>query len=351
MASVTPNGPVVLHEPNRDDAVGAEWLHRYRPGQPRRNMADNLGYPYDPDTGHPRDTSTLRGGATWWHWCTHRGIPLLQATHRNVLRWIDESETAINARTGEPYEGTTRGQMLSAVRSFYGYAKRYGYYTGDNPADVIDTAKYGLSTSTKTSTTRSLTQGELSALQHAADHDTTRGADSLRSGLVVATLAQMALRVDEFCTLTTDAVVYDREERRLSILGKGRRRRILTIPPPLLARLDAYQHAHAGRELARNTGAAPPLVPTSTGRAYSRAGVAQLLRKLARHAEIGDPSTVTPHVLRHTWASMAREAQVSERAIQETLGHANPETTARYGSAVAGESKQAVEQTANYIAT
>jgi integrase/recombinase XerD len=144
-----------------------------------------------------------------------------------------------------------------------------------------------------------LTGDEANALRNAARTPEER--------LIVWGLLDTGLRVAELASLTRDAV--DWQSRRLVLKGKGGRRRVVPLTPPvyeLLGRHFAYADTFPGsvRTIQRTVAAA------------------------ARRASIRRP--VTPHVLRHTFAVTALQRGLSLPALQQLLGHSDLTTTAIY---------------------
>ncbi len=77
----------------------------------------------------------------------------------------------------------------------------------------------------------------------------------------------------------------------------------------------------------RTTG---PLFVTASGSRLDRVAAYRLLRRLARQAEIPSWASISPHSLRHSFATAALDAGVALRDVQDAMGHADPRTTRRY---------------------
>jgi integrase/recombinase XerD len=129
-------------------------------------------------------------------------------------------------------------------------------------------------------------------------------------------LISTGLRVGELVGLRPSD--FDPDQGGLHVLGKGRRERRVFVVDPALRRLVA--------RLARRPGAASLFAPD--GRAWSTEAVRRALRRFAEEA--GVERRVTPHMLRHSCATLLLEDGVDLRVLQRLLGHENIATTALY---------------------
>jgi integrase len=126
-------------------------------------------------------------------------------------------------------------------------------------------------------------------------------------------------RVGEALALTTGDVTAERGHRVLRLAGKGGRTRVVPLPAPAAAALDAYTAGREGR-----------VFVTATGSALAQSEAYRTVQRLARVAGIEHAGRVTPHSLRHTAATSALDAGAPLRDVQDLLGHADPRTTRRY---------------------
>jgi len=149
----------------------------------------------------------------------------------------------------------------------------------------------------------------------------TPGADArwrARDLAILELLYASGLRVSELVGL--DVADVDRRERTVRVLGKGRKERIVPF--------GAKAEAALARHLAARGGAAGPLFGNARGGRLSARGVHTVVRRAARAA--GITRRVSPHTLRHTFATHLLDAGADLRAIQEFLGHSRLSTTQRY---------------------
>jgi integrase len=344
----------------------------------RLAYADHLGFPYrltatrTAPVGAVRATSRLRNGVTFLRWCDRRGLhPFTDVGRREILAWIEELENSRNP-DGQPLADITRGQMVSAVSKLYEWANRHG---PDGGADavvtyctrqpvVVDRKARKLRTATPTSPTRSLTADEVALLQRTADHDPARYGDPERTGTWVALLFELGLRIDEMTSLTRGDMSVMAGERVVTVTGKGGKKRTLKVTRATAARIDRY--------LAHRDALTGGTVPAVRGQVASRAhepliaavakktrtlvpmrngDCATKLRTLAELAGIELPARITPHVARHTWATLARLAGVAESDIQSHFGHVDSKTTGRYGQHVALIINSPVDKVAGVLET
>lgn len=147
-------------------------------------------------------------------------------------------------------------------------------------------------------------------------------------GLMMSTLYQTAARVSEFVALEIRDVYAD-EQRIVIRKGKGDKRREVPIVQELARKLQI----HIGQ---RKSG---PLFLTLRQKAYSQRMVQHLTKEIALEAEL--QHKVSPHILRHTRATLLAEAGMSKDHLQIFLGHEKPETTQIYTHTAAIDMKKA----------
>ncbi len=210
---------------------------------------------------------------------------------------------------------TTIGRKLSAVRSFYRYLLKQGLIESD-PTDMILTPKQDHPIP------RYLGVDEVFRLLDAIQTNDLAG---LRNRAIFETFYSCGLRVSEVAGLDVTAVDYDGGMVR--VFGKGSRERIVPIGHKALAAITAYR-----RRLETETGVpaaagGPMFLNTRRGRLSTRS-IARILDKLVRECCLMVP--VTPHVLRHSFATHMLDAGADLRAIQELLGHKSLSTTQKY---------------------
>ncbi len=202
----------------------------------------------------------------------------------------------------------TAARRLSALRHFFRFLLQAGV-RADDPTERLDAPR------ARPSLPRYLAEAEIVALLAAVQELPPARAATMRAALEL--LYATGLRVGELLALPANALRSD--AALLMVRGKGGRERMVPLS-------DAARAAEA----VRPAGPSPRLLPgRATGPALTRAGFALLLKQVALAAGL-DPARVSPHVLRHSFAShmLARGADL--RSLQLLLGHADIATTQIY---------------------
>ena len=238
---------------------------------------------------------------------------------RNVVAAASVSRADIvdflSAQRGAGRKGSTRARRTAAIRMFMRYLKERRVISED-PSDLLDSPKRAIVLP------RVLSETEVSAMIEAVDGDDPR---SLRDRALLEVMYGSGLRVSEACALSFDDIVADGE--LLRILGKGRKERLVPIGGAAGAALRRY--ADSGRGAFARSTSGTHVFLTRLGRPFTRQGVFKVIRERAAAAGIA-PSRISPHVLRHSFASHLLAHGADIRAIQELLGHADIGTTQIY---------------------
>lgn len=203
---------------------------------------------------------------------------------------------------------------LSALRGLYRYLLREEVATGD-PTERIEPPRLGRPLPFV------LTLDEIEQLlaQPRPDHPT-----GIRDRAILETLYGSGLRVSELVHLGEAGVNW--EGGFLQVVGKGSKGRLVPCSEPALAWLERYRDEARPRLLGRRT--ARPLFVSARGTGLSRQWIGKLVDRYARTA--GIRHRVTPHTLRHTFATHLLDGGADLRFIQEMLGHADISTTQIY---------------------
>jgi integrase/recombinase XerD len=213
---------------------------------------------------------------------------------------------------------TTQARKLSALRQFYGFLYGEGHRT-DDPTDAVAAPR------TRRPLPKILSGGDLQAMLDVAAEDGSP--EGLRLTLIVEMLYGGGLRVSELAGLKLAAV--RTRESFVRITGKGNKERLTPLNASARAALDAYL---AVREVfvPKNDPGNRYLFASRGAEGYlTRRRFHQLLKGLALKAGI-DPAKVSPHVLRHAFATHLVEGGADLRSVQTLLGHADIATTQIY---------------------
>ncbi|WP_433679227.1 site-specific tyrosine recombinase XerD [Nocardia sp. CA-119907] len=155
---------------------------------------------------------------------------------------------------------------------------------------------------------------------------TDAGPRGLRDRALLELLYSTGARISEMVGLDVDDL--DTEERAVVLHGKGGKQRMVPIGRPALAAVDAYLVRGRPALAANGKGTAGALFLNARGGRLSRQSAWQVLQTAAERAGIG--ATVSPHTLRHSFATHLLDGGADVRVVQELLGHASVTTTQIY---------------------
>ena len=209
----------------------------------------------------------------------------------------------------------TIARKLSAVRSFFRFLVKHGVIL-DNPLDLILTPKQVKAIPVY------LPVDDIFRLLDSIKTDTLAG---IRNRAIFETLYSSGIRVSELEGL--DVFSVDFTKCLIRVVGKGNKERIVPIGKKAVATIKEYR-----RRLQSEAGIAeedngPLFLNKDHGRLTSRS-IARILNKTARECGLLIP--VSPHALRHTYATHMLDAGADLRVVQELLGHKSLSTTQKY---------------------
>jgi integrase/recombinase XerC len=280
-----------------------------------------------------RDASphTIRAYATavgsYLGWLAERGVDWSRPTRPDLRAYL--------ARLGSGATRSTVAQRLAAIRSFHRWAAREGLAAGD-PWGAIATPRLPrrlprVLEVDQVTRLLAVVERELVAAEDARpDRMALATALALRDRALVETAYAAGLRISELAA--ADLASIDLRRGEIRVIGKGRKERIGLLGRPAIAALDTYLAqgrpilAERRRDLA---GPAPTEVFLNhAGTALGVRGLRYRLDRLCRAA--GLPEGVSPHTLRHSFATHLLDGGADLRVVQELLGHENLATTQVY---------------------
>jgi integrase/recombinase XerD len=243
-------------------------------------------------------------------WLGSRGLAFDTAARADVEDYLVDCDTRGLSRA-------TRARRLSAIRQLYRFAFEEGWRS-DNPAIQIR----GPGRQKRLPTT--LSEAEVERLIDAARTVGRNDEDRVRNRCLVELLYATGMRVSELVGLPAAAARGD--PRMLLIRGKGGRERMVPLTDAARAALAEWL---AVRDESRG-GASRHLFPSRSSAGHlTRHRFYTLIKEIAASAGI-DPSRVTPHTLRHAFATHLLAGGADLRSIQTLLGHADVATTEIY---------------------
>lgn len=250
-------------------------------------------------------------------WCTRREIDPLVVRLPEVQMYGTELAAATNPRTGRPFAAPTRARKLAAVSSWYTFLVRAGAIDA-NPARDAARPRY----ERRHSPTASVSQSQAAtmlAVSRDSDHRTLGGACA---ALAMALLIDLGIRVSELCNANLADLGQRDGIRILTVSMKGGKVRNRPIPAPVVALLDAY--------LAQRPKGGDALLVTQDGKRVNRHQIYRLVQRSAAQAGVAMPKRITPHSMRHTFNTIARERGAALEDRRDALGHSSAAVTQLY---------------------
>ena len=226
----------------------------------------------------------------------------------------DDLITYIKYFSSGPYMPATIRRHVSSIRSYYKFLLREGLID-KNPVEGITGPRPGRKLP------NILSQAEVERL--IASIDGARPLD-LRDRAMLELMYGAGLRISELLGLTPLQVRID--ERFVLVAGKGRKQRI--VPYGVHAEKSLSRYLVGSRPGLLGAGGGQELFLNSRGNRLSRMGFWKILRK--RVLEAGITTPITPHTLRHCFATHMLEGGADLRVVQELLGHSDISTTQIY---------------------
>jgi integrase/recombinase XerD len=247
------------------------------------------------------------------------------------------SVQSVTLATLRMYLDSLRGAGLSyrsiarhttTLRGFFGFLVEEGAITA-NPAELLPSPKIG------SSLPKFLDISVVETLTHAPDAATSTGQ---RDRAMIELLYATGLRVSELISLRLSDV--DLSAGIVRVIGKGDKQRLVPVGRAAIALLEEYIRGQRIALLKRRV--SPYLFITARGAGMTRQGFWKLLRLHGRAAGLDNP--VSPHVLRHTFATHLLEGGADLRSVQTMLGHADIGTTQIYTHVTRSRLRQTIEQ-------
>jgi len=237
----------------------------------------------------------------------------------------DVSEFLVALRRGDPDSGAVALSAVSAARALIAVRGLHRFAAAEGLAE-LDVARAVRPPTPGRRLPKSLTVDQVLALLEAAGgEDASDGPLTLRNRALLELLYSTGSRISEAVGLDVDDI--DTHARSVLLRGKGGKQRLVPIGRPAVAALDAYL-VRGRPDLARRGRGTPAIFLNARGGRLSRQSAWQVLQDAADRA--GITSGVSPHMLRHSFATHLLEGGADVRVVQELLGHASVTTTQIY---------------------
>jgi integrase/recombinase XerD len=241
-------------------------------------------------------------------WLDARGARLLAASRADLFDYLAQ-------RSAQQYAPRSNARLLSALRAFYAQQLRL-HAIAEDPTALLASPKLGRSLP------KALSESEIEALLSAPDTDSPAG---LRDRAMFELMYATGLRVSELVGLPAAAV--NLRQGVLRVTGKGGKDRLVPMGEEAQHWLERY--LREARPTLAGKRDALPLFLDAQAHAVSRQRFWALTKAVAARAGI-DPKKVTPHGLRHSFATHLLNHGADLRALQMLLGHASLSTTQIY---------------------
>lgn len=261
-----------------------------------RGLSENTASSYSSDLSFFRDYCQKQGITDW-----------KQVTRATVIAYL----SVLQAKDRAP---ATVARHLSAIRSFFHFLNME-YITSEDPTEDLDSPKGNRPLP------RVLSIDEVNRLLDQPNLHTPNG---LRDKALLELLYGTGMRVSEAVSLNVCHINFDLE--MVCCLGKGGKERILPLGSMALQALRNY--INLGRPKLAKTKSEEALFINRLGTRLTRQGCWKVLKHYVRKA--GIRKTITPHMLRHSFATHLLENGADLRSVQEMLGHADISTTQIY---------------------
>lgn len=237
----------------------------------------------------------------------------------------DVSEFLVALRQGDPDSGAVALSAVSAARALIAVRGLHRFAVAEGLTD-LDVARAVRPPTPGRRLPKSLTIDDVLALLDGAGGDSPAdGPLTLRNRALLELLYSTGSRISEAVGLDVDDI--DTKARSVLLSGKGGKQRLVPVGRPAVQALEAYL-VRGRPELARRGRGTPAIFLNVRGGRLSRQSAWQVLQDAAERA--GIKSGVSPHMLRHSFATHLLEGGADVRVVQELLGHASVTTTQIY---------------------
>lgn len=250
------------------------------------------------------------------------GFQVFCAARKRLIEKADSTliRSYVKKLSNAGMASSTSARRLSALRQFFRFLHAEGV-RGDNPSSSIDSPRL------RRPLPKHLSEDEVEKLLKTAEQ--RHGSEGLRLVALVEILYATGLRASELVGLPLSAI--SRDGRILIVKGKGGKERMLPLSEPASDAINTYKEVrNSFIPRGHQKAGAAWLFPSRAKQGYlTRARFGQLMKELAVESGL-DPRRVSPHVLRHSFASHLLAHGADLRSLQQMLGHTDIATTQIY---------------------
>lgn len=254
-------------------------------------------------------------------WLSEEGLRWEQVTYSHLQSFVASLfDQGIQARSV--------ARTISGVRNLFRYLVLEEYIDSD-PSALLESPKIGRQLP------EVLTSSQIDAMIEAASKQ--GGIEGIRNRAIIEVLFSCGLRVSELCQLKYSDL--NLQDQYLRVYGKGRKHRLVPMSPSAIRELNLYLSADRPTPL---RGQEDIIFLSRRGKAISRNMVFMIIKKAALTA--GIKQNISPHTLRHSFATALLEGGANLQAIQMMLGHEDIATTEIYTHIDRTTLRQQIEQ-------
>lgn len=265
--------------------------------------------------------------------CAERNLPIERVEYQHLVQYIE----SLHAKH---LSYSSLARKISSIRQFFSFLFSEKI-KADNPADLLVMPKKQFTLP------KALSEKDITCLLDVANSETYT---ELRNNVMLEILYSSGMRISELVTLKVEVLKYDLRSCEMAnaimIQGKGGKERLVMLGDVVIEKLKRYliardeflkKHAQQSRWLF------PSLDKDHRMHHITRQRFGQILKQLAVRCNI-NPSTLSPHKIRHSFATHMLQHGANIKVIQELMGHSNINSTQLYTKICSEITKNAVQK-------
>lgn len=249
-------------------------------------------------------------------WCRSKSVDPTAASVRTLRRYLADLSAA-------GYERTTINRHLSSLRSFYRWLIVQGV-VADDPAGALMGPKKERSLPAVIGPTDMAALLSVHGPRDRLGRSRSQSAGDIRDQALLEFLYACGVRVSEASGLLS--VNVDFRHGSVKVFGKGSKERIVPLHPMALSAMERYRDQ--ARDELLTQGPVPYFFVSNRGGRYSTDAIRKMFKRAVREAGLDE--SLSPHAMRHTFATDVLGGGADLRSVQEMLGHASLSTTQIY---------------------